>query len=207
MSMKEKNQVLTRGFVIIVFLFFLLSCAMIPELKVNYELPPKSEILHGKEIFLTIKDSRQKDDILGDGASTELKNFPGNLTLNITRHGETGFKIGIFQLSPLIEEVFKRRLENEGITLSLNRSQAETELLIVINEFLLDLENRKWIVRMKYEAGLIKDGKLLLTRRVSGESERARIFGLREANMVLGDIMTDMVNRLDIKRLFQEAGL
>jgi len=207
MSMKEKNQVLTRGFVIIVFLFFLLSCAMIPELKVNYELPPKSEIFQGREIFLAIKDSRQKDDILGDGASTELKNFPGNLTLNITRHGETGFKIGIFQLSPLIEEVFKRRLENEGITLSLNRSQAETELLIVINEFLLDLENRKWIVRMKYEARLIKDGKLLLTRRVSGESERARIFGLREANIVLGDIMTDMVNRLNIKKLFQEAGL
>jgi len=207
MPMNEKNQVLTRGFLIIVFLAFLLSCAMIPELKVNYELPPKSEILEGREIFLAIKDSRQKDDILGDGASTELKNFPGNLTLNITRHGETGFKIGIFQLSPLIEEVFKRRLENEGITLSLNRSEAETELLIVINEFLLDLENRKWIVRMKYEARLIKDGKLLLTRKVSGESERARIFGLREANIVLGDIMTDMVNRLNIKKLFQEAGL
>lgn len=205
--MNEKNQVLTRGFLIIVFLAFLLSCAMIPELKVNYELPPKSEMLQGREIFLAIKDSRQKDDILGDGASTELKNFPGNLTLNVTRHGETGFRIGIFQLSPLIEEVFKRRLENEGITLSLNRSQAETELLIVINEFLLDLENRKWIVSMKYEARLIKDGKLLLTRRVSGESERARIFGLREANIVLGDIMTDMVNRLNIKKLFQEAGL
>lgn len=205
--MKEKNQVLTRGFLIILSFVFLGSCASIPELKVNYALPPKSGILQGKQLFLAVRDSRPKDDILGEGASTELRNFPGNLTLNVARDSETAFKIGIFQVPALVEEVFRRRLENEGMNLSNNRSLLEPELLIVLNELSLDLVNRKWVVKMNYEAELIMDGKVLSTRIISGGGERYMVFGLPEANVVLGEVITDMVNVLDVERLLQDAGL
>jgi hypothetical protein len=60
---------------------------------------------------------------------------------------------------------------------------------------------------MAYEARLSKDGKVLARQIVSGEGERMKIMGREQADIILGEVFTDLVNRVDLDRLFREAGL
>ena len=205
--MKDLNQVLARGLIILLVCAFVTSCASIPDLKVNYQLPPPSALLKGKKVFLAFEDARATKEILGKGASREFKNFPGDLTLSVARNNEPGFKIGIFQVSAMMREVFERRLENEGLGLLLKKLRGEPQLLIVLNEFVLDLVHRKWVVKMNYEARLVINEKVVSTQTISGQVERYRLAGWGAADIVLSEIFTDMVNRLDVVKLFQRAEL
>ena len=156
--MKVINQVITRGLIVFLLSAFMFSCASIPELKVHYQLPPRSDELKGKRVVLVIKDARMTKEILGQGAQKEFKNFSGNFSFSLARYNEPGFKIGIFQVPAMIREAFKRRLENLCLKVLFERSPAEPRLLIVLQEFLLDFQGRKWVAKMSYEARLVKDG-------------------------------------------------
>jgi len=205
--MKGINQALTKGFVILMFSAFIISCASIPELSVNYQLPPPSEQLKGKEVVFTFEDTRKERDILALGAKKDLRNFSGNISFSVARHNEPGFKIGVFEFPALMKSAFNRRLETLGLKLVPEQSPGAPELLIVLSEFTLDFVSRKWVVEMNYEASLRKNGKVLSKQTIGGKAERLKLIGLREADSVLGEIFTDLINRLDVVRLFQQGGL
>ena len=80
-------------------------------------------------------------------------------------------------------------------------------MVIALERFLLDLVHRNWTVTMSYEARVIKNGKVLASQMISGEAERLRLVGRGDADKVMGEIFTDLVNRLDVARLFQQARL
>jgi hypothetical protein len=205
--MKNLNQVLAKGLLILLLSISLVSCASIPELKLHYQLPPASDQLKGMQVVLAFEDARDIKQILGPGAKKELKNFSGNISFSVARHKEPGFKIGAFQSSGLIREAFKRRLENLGMGLLTEQSAGTPQLLIILREFTLDLVNRRWVVQMSYEARLVKNGKVLAAQTISGQAERYKLLGRREADTALGEIFTDLINRLDVVRLFQKARL
>lgn len=205
--MKKRNQVFTRGLLFLVILAFAGSCASIPELKVNYRLPPPSNELKGKGVLLVIQDARKTKEILGQGARKELKGFSGNFSLSIADYKEKGFKIGIFQVPAMMREVFKRRLQDFGLRVLFEESRGVPQLSIVLKEFYLDLVGYKWVVRMSYEAKVIKDGEFLASQMLNGQAERFELMGHEEADVAVEEIFTDMVNRLDIVRLFKKAGL
>ena len=205
--MRGINQVLAKVLVGILSSVFIVSCASIPELKVLYQLPPRSDQLKGKSVFLLVEDARKNKEILKQGAKKEFGNFVGNISLSVARHNESGFKIGLFEFAAMVKEGFKRRLENAGLKVMAKRSPGGPQLLIGINDFTLDLVGRKWKAKMGYEAKLIKDGQTLATQIIEGEGERHKLIGRKEADTVTGEIFTDMVNRLDLVRLFRQAGL
>ena len=205
--MKGINQVLVNGLLTILFAAFMVSCASIPELKVHYQLPPASGQLKGKNLFLEVEDARKTKEIFGQGAKQEFGNFVGNISLIVARHKETGFKIGPFELTAMVKEGFKKRLANAGLKVLSEKSHGEPQMIITLNDFVLDLVGRKWIAKMGYEAKLMKDGKNLSTQIIEGEAERLKLIGRKEADTVTGEIFTDMVNRLDLVRLFRQAGL
>jgi hypothetical protein len=176
-------------------------------LNVRYQLPSQSDRLKGREVVLVVEDARMENTILGQGAKEDFENFPGSISLSIARQNKTGPVIGLYGPSALIEEGFRRRLENEGMELVSGRNLGKAELLVVLKEFMLDLVDRRWVVRMGYEAKLLKEGKVLATRTVSGQAERFKLIGRDEADRAVGEIFTDMINRLDVLGLFQSAGL
>ncbi len=205
--MKRINQAIVKGLPVILIFAFIISCASIPQLKVRYQLPPRSDRLKGKKVVLVVKDARPRTVIVGNGAKEDFKNFPGTISLSIARHNEPDLTIGLYDPSSLIEEGFRKRLENEGMELVSRQNLGEPELLIVLNEFLLDLVDRRWMVTMSYEAKLLKGGKVLATRTVSGQAERFKLIGRDEADRAVGEIFSDMINRLDVLSLFQSSGL
>ncbi|MCP3894140.1 MAG: hypothetical protein GY706_05855, partial [Bacteroides sp.] len=69
----------------------------------------------------------------------------------------------------------------------------------------IDLQDRKWLAKVSYETNLTRDGSLIAREIATGNAERIRIIGRKGADVVLSEIFTDIVNRVNIVHLFQKA--
>ena len=205
--MKIINRSIRNSIGTLFLLASMVSCATVPELKLNYRLPPESDALKGKKVTLFFEDKRAVEDILGEGARKDFKIFSGNISFSLARGSEPGFKIGIYDLPSLFMEAFKRRLENLGVEVISERKKGEIRIVIELKEFLLDLKDRKWVMKMDYVAKLVKNEEVLTKQMISGQGERLKLIGRRQADIVLGEIFTDLVNKADVSRLFRQAGL
>lgn len=203
--MKQINQAWIQHNGILLLMTAMISCATIPHLNVEYRLPPQSYELKGKKVFLVFVDRRAVKDMFGKGAQEDFKNFSGNISFSLARGKEKGFKIGLYKIPSLFMEVFKLKLENLGMEVVSEEEKGETAILIVLEELILDLIDRKWVVTMEYEARLVKDQKILARQMISGQGERLKLLGRSQADVVVGEIFTDMVNRLNVARLFQQG--
>jgi hypothetical protein len=195
--------------VIVVFSLFVLivSCTKIQYIQVDYRLPPEQVDLKDKKVLLSFQDNRNPTDIIGAGAKSDYKNFSNNFSYSLARGTEKGFKIGVFDLQDLFMEAFTKRLENSGLIVLKDKGGEEAEVVIVLNDFLLDRVNLMWKFSMAYEARLVKEGEVVTTQIKTGKGERLKLVGRKEADIVVGEIFTEMVNRLDVERLFQQGGL
>jgi hypothetical protein len=181
------------------------ACAPKPFLKVQYQLPSPSSTLEGRKVTLAVSDLRAKKTLLSENARMSLKNFNGTFSLVVLREDGSGNLIGVYDLVSLLSEVFQRRLENEGIQVAAVADNALAELKIEISNFQLDFAERKWIVRMNYRASLFDRGTLLSQESVSGEAERLKVMGKSDAEKILSELLSDIVNKLNLVSLFQEA--
>ena len=92
-----------------------------------------------------------------------------------------------------------------GIQVAPSVESSDYELEIKLKEFKLDLANRKWVASMIYQADLVKDGSVRAMETISGSAERLKVMTKNDAEKVLSELLTDMANKLDLTRLFQQA--
>jgi len=183
----------------------IIACASKPFLKVQYQLPPSSTALTGESLFLQISDQRIDQTFLSSNAKNALKNFNGTYSLVVLRNDGSGNLIGAYDLNSLWREIFKQRLANEGVTVFASKESSNTSLEIQIKEFKLDIVNRKWMLQMSYQAALSRDNTTLAKETINGSAERLKVMGKSDAEKILGELVTDMVNKLDVARLYQQA--
>ena len=183
----------------------LVSCASIDNLKVIYQLPQSSTRFSGNEVYFTLQDARSSRSVLGMGARKELKNFPGNVIYSIAKYRQPGFRLGPYDVTGMARDGFKRRLENMGFRVLPFSESGKPQLTVVLQEFSLDYVGDKWVARMKYEARLLEDGKLLATQSISAEAERYKVVTKKGADKAVGEVFTDAVNRLNVRRLFEQG--
>jgi len=199
-----------RTMIYFLFMVFMVtalaSCTSLPELNVSYRLPPGSDELKGRKIFLAIEDKRATREILGETAKKEFQGFSGNISFSLARDTDKGFKLGLYDLKSLFREAFIRRFENMGLIVVSKREESHVELVIVVNEFVLDLVGRNWVTSMGYEARLEKDGSVRARQKRDGQAERIKLVGRSQADIMMGDIFTDIVNSLDVDTLFMHTG-
>ncbi|MFC1488904.1 hypothetical protein ACFL6B_03550 [Thermodesulfobacteriota bacterium] len=205
--MKQINQYF-KWIPLILFLgIAVASCATKPFININYRLLSTSESLEGTSVFLTFKDIRTDKTTYSDKARKEFKQFTGKFSLSLTRENEGIVDLGTFDLPGLFKEAFSKRMENLGIKVISEQGKQVAVFEITLKSFFLDLEGGKWVTNINYEARLIKNGKILAWQNTSGNAERAKLFGTRNADKVLGELFTDMINEPDIVKLFQESAL
>lgn len=200
--MKKKQPWIRNTFGIAGFLF-LVSCATIPHLQLTYRLPVEVKSLAGKKVFVIAEDVRKDKRTFGKGARQGFEKTSDEIALSIAKGKEQGIKKGIYQPSALLKEALESRLRNEGIEVT-PESATSTGISVSLRSFLLDRMDRKWLVTIAYEARLMKDGKMLSSEVVSGEAERFELIGKEQAEVVLGEIFSEVVNRLDLDKLFQK---
>ena len=202
--MRLSNRFLLAAATLIV-LFFTVACSSKSFLIVHYQLPLPSTELAGKEISLVILDSRENKAFLGDRAKKSLREFNETYSLVVLKEDGSGNLLGVYEIEPLISEIFNRRLNNLGIQVPPPSITAEYKLEIILKEFKLDLSGSKWIVNMNYQANLLKSDRILAVEAISGSAERLKVMGKSDAEKVLGELLSDMVNKLDMAKLFEQT--
>ncbi len=192
---------------LLLILSLVVSCATILHLNVTYRLPSAAETFKGKKVFLAFDDIRKNKDVIGPGARSAYRGVSENVSLSLAEGAGSVSRVGVYELPALFAEVFERRLEQAGVEVVRSRAEAEIEMRILLEDFLLDLARKTWKVKMSYEGRLLRDNRILSSQRVAGEAERLRLIGQNEADRVMGELFTDVINRLDFVRLFGQADL
>jgi ABC-type uncharacterized transport system auxiliary subunit len=176
-----------------------------PFLIVDYHLPSSSQALEGQRLSLAVNDIREDKTFLSENAKKSLRMFNDTYSLVVLKEDGSGNLIGIYDLNPLIAEIFRQRLGSMGVQVVPSGESSDYELEIKLKEFKLDLANQKWVARMIYQADLVKDGSVRAMETISGSAERLKVMTKSDAEKVLSELLTDMANKLDVARLFQQA--
>ena len=201
--MRKKYHYPKYAMVMIMILFLGFSCSTIPTLRMKYTLPPSdSDNLRGKEISLVFEDARGDNRILKGGAIDDFEPFSGNVALSLARDNEKSIPIGLFDPRSLFMEAFTRRFEDIGVQVTTEEGRAPVVLIIVLKEFSMDLVERKWIVKMGYEAVVKSSGRITYRNDIHGEGERLKLIGTEQAETLISEIFTDVINRLDLERVY-----
>ena len=182
-------------------LFVLFSCATIPVLNITYGTVSKPSMQDSKEIYFKFLDQRADKDIIGPGAQGSFEGYSGRINFIVSEKEKGEHLVGVYGVEPLFKKAFSMYLTDRGLTVLSEAKQGIPELSIRLSEFSLDLSGRKWIASITYEAEFIKDGKIL-TRKFNGRAERYKIYGLNQADQVMSEAFTDIINQLDLKDLF-----
>jgi hypothetical protein len=181
------------------------ACSSKPFLIVHYQLPPATTGLQGREVSLVIADIREDKALLSQSAAKSLREFNDTYSLVVLKADGSGNLLGVYDLEALMAETFKQRLNLLGLAVTPPAAVTENVLEIKLKEFKLDLSGRKWVVNASYQANLSGNGRLLATESVNGSAERLKVMGKSDAEKVLGELLTDMVNKLDLAKLFEQA--
>jgi hypothetical protein len=188
-----------------ILLFLTVACSSKPFLIVHYQLPSPAETLANNEVSLVIADIRETKTFLTESAKKSLAEFNETYSLVVLKADGSGDLLGIYEADALLAETFKQRLNNLGLQVSASVNQSEYALEIKLKKFKLDLAGRNWVVNMNYEASLSKNSRLLASESVDGSAQRLKVMGAGDAEKLLGELLTDMVNKLDLVKMFQQA--
>ena len=101
----------------------------------------------------------------------------------------------------------KMRLENMGITLMEEKTDDTPLFEITLHKFSLELNDRTWVSNFSYEVMLARDHQKTSREMVSGQAERTKIMGRGAGEVLVGDIFTESINKLNIEQLFKNAGI
>jgi len=172
---------------------------------IHYQLPSPSETLAGKKVQLSVIDDRADKAFLSDSARKSLLSFNDTYSLVVLKQDGSGNLLGVYDLTALISQIFSQRMTNMGMQVVPTAESADFNLEIKLKEFRLDLAGRKWLANMNYQADLLKEGNVRAMETVSGSAERLQILKKSDAEKLLGEMLTDMANKLDLVRLFQQA--
>ena len=178
-------------------------CASKNFLAVNYQLPMESVDLQDPRVVLTVKDMREDTRIVTPSAKKALKNFTGHFALIVAQKNKKDTLVGAYSLNSMVREIFYQRLNNAGVQVVTEEDIGIPTVEIVLKEFLLDLANRKWIITMNYQANLIKQDRVVIGEKIAGSAERLRVISGKNAELLIGDLISDVVNRLNLNEFLQ----
>lgn len=184
-----------------------MACAKKPFIYVDYRLPPVTDSLGGRTVFVETNDLRVSKEVFNPRAKKVFKNFTGLFSLSLVKSDNDQTLKGAYTLPMLFETALKERLQNLGINIAEKQSPNTPIFKIELNQFRTNLVGQKWIANISYEVILTQDHQTVSRETVTGSAERLKIMGGSGAEKIIGEIFTEMINRLNVIRLFQQANL
>jgi hypothetical protein len=204
----KKTMAFIRWSILLMVCFWWISgCTGRPYLIVDYRLPPAARQLTGQAVRLEIKDLREDPYIFTPRAKIEFRDFKERYSLAWIKEDNSRDLAGEHDLKGLFAEAFKKRLQMHGVEV-VPPERMETPIFEVeLKAFKIDLQKHKWLANVSYVVNLSSDGQWIAHQKVVGSAERVKIIGRKGADTVLSEIFTEILNRLDIVHLFEQAKL
>ena len=204
--MQQHKSIIGTLLVSAILVAIVAACAKPYHFYVKYDLTESAIPLEGQKVFLQVLDARDSADFLSQNAKKEFNMWDGRFALYHTPKKPKG-DIETYPLSGLIEAAMKKRLESKGITV-VKEKMGDTPLFeVTLNKFFLGLNDRTWVSDLSYEVKLTRDNQKTGRETVSGQAERTKIMGRGAGEILVGDIFTESINRLNIEKLFKNAGI
>jgi hypothetical protein len=183
----------------------LAACGGRSYLNVAYQLPEAYMGLPDQPMFLEVTDQRLDKEIFTPKAKAAFRHFTGLFSLEVINANGASEMAGAYDLAGLFEAALRERFERQGITiLDAPRSEAG-RLAVSVETFRIDLEKRTWRADVGYAVALHQPTGTVIKEKIRGNAERVKLVGKRDIEKVVGDIFSDSVNRLDLKRLLDPA--
>lgn len=182
------------------------ACATSNVLGVNYLLPAQAGAPIGRSVAIAFEDARRDSAVLSPSARDELEGFTNVYALTVSRPGRGGELKGAYALGPLFTEVLRYRLEDAGVRVVPAGAAADALFKFVLKDFRMDFGDRKWSATVAYEGRLLKNEALLSQQTVNGSAERMMWMKKADAEKVIGELLSDAVNQMDLASLFKQAG-
>lgn len=183
------------------------ACAKKTYIDVDYRLPTTADTLTGRTVFVETRDLRSDTEIFNKRAKDKFEHFTGLFALSLAMPDDQQKVLGAYALPMLFETALKHRMQTLGVKTTDEPSPEIPTFQIRINQFKINLIGQKWLADVSYEVSLTQDTQLVAREVVTGSAERIRVMGSGGAEKVIGEIFTEMINRLDIERLFAQAKL
>lgn len=193
--------------ILIVLAALFLGCANRPYLNIDYTVTPRSQNLNGQSVRIQVQDSRKTQAVMEPRALRVFPDFQDRYNLAWIMPNRQRFTAGEYDLAALFKQTFKKRLERLGAKVVDDDTPAVPLLRVDMNTVRLKLIGVKWYATISCTAGLIVDERRVAGETVSGNAERVRVAGRKGADLLLSNTFTDVVNRIDIVKLFQQANL
>ena len=204
--MKQETSHLKILLLAFILLFMLGACAKPYHFYVKYDLPEASAVLKGQKINLQILDGRDSKNFLSPNAGKEFDKWDGSFALYHSLTKPKG-EIQTYQLSGLIETAMRNRLETMGIEVMEGNIDDIPLFELTLNTCQLDLKGRTWISDFSYEVKLTGNNQKTSREKVTGTAERTKVMGRGAGEILMGDIFTESINKLNIEKLFKNAGI
>ena len=183
------------------------GCAGRNYLMVDYQVPMASEQLKGQTVQLQIDDQRGTKTIFTRTAADQFPLFKDRYSLAWIMPDKERILAGEYDLAALFRNSFEKRLALMDAAVSNDNAPQTPVLAIELKKFSIDLQGRKWVANVSYQAVLTKPGHPVAKEQINGNAERVRVIGRKGADVVISEIFTDTVNRMDLQKLFQRAEL
>lgn len=183
------------------------ACAKKTYIDVDYRLPSQADTLTGRTVFVETRDLRSDAEIFNERAKKKFAHFTGLFSLSLALPDGKQQILGAYALPKLFQTALEQRLHQLGVVVVAEPSPEIPVFQIKINQFRINLIGQKWMADVSYEASLAQDTQLVAREAVTGSAERLRVMGSGGAEKVIGDIFSEIINRLNIEKLFQQAKL
>jgi len=205
-------MLLTRHQLTRIGVFFSIACLAVAcagraYLMVDYAVPEENQLLQGLTVGIAVTDARAVNSVMTPVAAEQFPQFAQRYSLAWQMPGQQRILAGEHDLTNAMREAFKKRLTRMGATVTLIRGDDIPVLAISITSVVIDLKERNWVVDLSYRAELQHTPKPSSKETVRASAKRLRIIGRKGADQALSNIFSDAVNRLDLIKLFTEAGL
>lgn len=204
--MKLDKSILAVLLPLLAILLMLAACAKPYHFYVKYDFPESSDGLKGQKVALQVLDGRESKIFLSEKAGNEFDMWDGKFALYHSPDKPEG-EVQTYPLTGLIEAAMKKRLETMGVTVIQNKMDDVPLFQLTLNKLSLDLNDRTWVSDFSYEVKLTHDNQKTGREKVSGQAERTKVMGRGAGEILIGDIFTESINRLNIEKLFTNAGI
>ncbi len=192
---------------LIVVLLFIEGCAGRAYLIVDYTVTPRSQYLKGQSVVIEVEDLRKNKAVMEPRALRAFPDFQNRYGLAWIMPNRQRILAGEHDLSDLFKQAFKKRLERLGASVVQDMDPSIPVFKVSMNSVRIKLIGVKWYATVSCTAGLVVNERRVAGETVTGNAERVRVIGRKGADVVLSNIFTDVVNRIDVVKLFQQANL
>ena len=169
------------------------------ELHIHYRIPIKAPSLKGITIDVAAHTELKMPMAIEGRGRNYLADTIDTYGLYVQRLGTHQVeKVGAYDLAGLFGSAFTQRLRFLGADVVPQQRKSLLALQLNIQRFSLKLEQGQWRAEIRYTGTLTKNKTVVRQETVHGRDVRKNVLGSADANRLLGDLFTQVVNQLDL---------